>query len=190
MKQVYILLTRTNTIPARMIQRFTGDRYTHASLGLDRNLLRLYSFARKHPDFPLIAGFLLENIHTGVFGRNRHAPAALYALDIPDEAYAALERELELMAQESERYHYSFLGLAAAACRIPLSRKYHYVCSHFVAEMLHRYGQISFDCDHSLIKPSDLQNLPGARLIYEGPLYKCAERKANKRALVPSLGVS
>lgn len=186
MKQVYILLTRTNTVCARLIHGITGDRYTHVSLGLDRNLTRLYSFARKNPNWPLVAGFLLENIHTGVFGRNKYAPCVLYELDVTDESYAWLERELELMAADSERYRYSFIGLATCAFRIPLRRKYHYVCSQFVAAMLSRANMLKFDKDISLVKPNDFLKIPQLRSVYEGKLFQCVPQTYVPQTVIPT----
>ena len=55
---VYILLTRTDTLFARLLHGLGKHRYTHASLALDRDLGRLYSFARRYEPFMLPGGFI------------------------------------------------------------------------------------------------------------------------------------
>ena len=47
-RYIYVLLSRTHTMPARLIRLFTGEPYSHTSIALDIELKSLYSFARKH----------------------------------------------------------------------------------------------------------------------------------------------
>ena len=78
---VYILLTRTDTLFARLLHGVGGNKYTHASLALDRDLVRMYSFARRYEPFMLPGGFIRENIHAGVFGRCGGADSLLLCVE-------------------------------------------------------------------------------------------------------------
>ena len=69
MKKVYVLLTRTTTMFSKLINSITKDKYTHASIGLDRHFEKLYSFGRRHKNFPLLCGFTEEKpVQTGCSG--------------------------------------------------------------------------------------------------------------------------
>ena len=70
MPNVYLLLSRTDTLFARAMHGLTGNRYTHVSLALDRDLEQMYSFARRYEIAPLPAGFIRENLYDGVYGRS------------------------------------------------------------------------------------------------------------------------
>ena len=48
-RTIYLLLTRSTTIPSRLIHLATRADYTHVSLGLDGPAGSFYSFARKYP---------------------------------------------------------------------------------------------------------------------------------------------
>ena len=45
---VYIVLSKTQTLPSRVIKLWTREPYAHTSLAMDVELKEMYSFARKH----------------------------------------------------------------------------------------------------------------------------------------------
>lgn len=59
-RNVYIVVTRTNTIPSRVIRIYTGSPYNHVSLTLDGRLEDMVSFGRLHPFTPVPGGFVHE----------------------------------------------------------------------------------------------------------------------------------
>lgn len=170
MKSVYILLTRTNTIPARLIHVITGDAYTHASIALDKDLNELYSFARRNMHIPLIAGLIHEDINTGVFAKNQDAPCALYEIQVSDDVYESIKSKVEYMMRNYDLYRYNFLGLAMNFFGIAYERQYHFVCSQFVAHLLEKCGAVNLHKNINLIKPADFCNLPGVNEVYKGRL--------------------
>jgi hypothetical protein len=170
MKSIYVLLTRTNTVPARLIHAITGDDYTHASISLDKDLNDLYSFARRSMRMPLIAGLIHENIYTGIFAQNLDAPCVLYEIRVHDTVYDSIKSAIERMMQDYDLYRYNFLGLAMNFFGIPYGRKYHFLCSQFVAHILDKYGALRFNKNINLIKPADFCNLPDLNEIYRGRL--------------------
>jgi len=170
MKSVYILLTKTNTIPARIIRKVNGDTYSHASLALDKELTELYSFARRNIRFPLIAGFIREDIDVGIFARNGDAPCALYELEINDDTYEAIQSRIKDMLNNYDAYKYNILGLLLYNFGIPIERRYHFVCSQFVAHILYTNGALKFPKKINLIRPADFCDLPELHEVYKGRL--------------------
>ena len=61
MKKFYILLSRTNTFPAKVIRRITGATYSHTSFTIYPRTDHFYSYARRHVDLPMFAGFVSYN---------------------------------------------------------------------------------------------------------------------------------
>lgn len=55
---VYIVLSKTQTLPSRVIKLWTREPYAHTSLAMDVELKEMYSFARKHLYNPFDCGFL------------------------------------------------------------------------------------------------------------------------------------
>lgn len=179
MKTVYLLLTRSGTLLARVIHALTGDDFTHASLGVDPSLGEFYSFARLHARVPLPAGFVRETTGGGYFGRHGSMACALYAMDVPDEAFARIGRRLEEMRAADRAYRYSVMGLLLCRLALPLERKRRMFCSQFVARLLEQSGAMALPKPPSLMRPADFAHLPGLRLVYFGELRgaaNCAAR--------------
>ena len=53
---VYIVLSKTQTLPSRVIKLWTREPYAHTSLAMDVELKEMYSFARKHLYNPFDCG--------------------------------------------------------------------------------------------------------------------------------------
>ena len=78
-RYIYVLLSRTHTVPARLIRFFTREPYSHTSIALDIELREMYSFARKHVYNPFDCGFIDEDIERGVFGMDKNISCRVYA---------------------------------------------------------------------------------------------------------------
>lgn len=170
MKTVYVLLSRSDTLCARMIRLATAAKFNHVSICLDEDLGRFYSFARRRMHNPLIAGFIAENLRSGILGRNGYQPCLLFALDIPDEAHTHLQAVVDAFFAEYHRYRYNFIGVPLCYLGIPFERRHHYLCSQYVAFMLRLTGSCTLPRPVSLMKPMHITQIPELRLVYSGPL--------------------
>ena len=52
MKRIYILLTKTKSVPSRIIGLFTRAAYTHAAIAFEDEPEVFYSFSRLRERFP------------------------------------------------------------------------------------------------------------------------------------------
>ncbi len=163
---VYILLTRSGTWFSRLIHFATRDNFTHASIGLDGPQGPFYSFARKHQHFALPAGLVQER----VTAQRRADPCCLYELRVSEETYRLLRRRLAGMYARREEYHYNLLGALSCGLNLPLSRRRHYFCSQFVAELLQGSGAAALPREPSLVRPADLERVRGLRTVHRGML--------------------
>lgn len=174
MRTIYLLLTRSESMLSRAIYCLTGDAYTHVSISLDASPREFYSFARLHPSTPVPAGFVRETLDDGYFGRHRGMPCALYALEVPEEAYQRIAARLDWMRGRAEQFHYSLMGLILCGLDFAHERSRHYFCSQFVGELLRMSGTVRLPKPSSLMHPMDYAALPGLRRIYEGQLCGAA----------------
>lgn len=172
-KRVFILLSRTETVPARVIRKLKGDGYSHVSLAIEPSTDKFYSFARRRIHNPLIAGFVVENIHDGVFGNYPDCKSALYSLEVSEEAYQSISQTINHFITNYEKSKYSFIGMFALAFGIKIKLKNKFTCSQFVANTLKNANAVSFPKDPCLMLPNDFSKMPDLHLIYEGPLKNC-----------------
>jgi len=175
---LYVLFSRSDTWFSSLIYRFSPGEFTHAALALDRDLRYLYSFGRFNPHLPLPAGFVSENVHTGVYGRCGGSTCRVCRVPVSEENYRKVVRLLNYMQSLSGYYHYNLFGVALCALRISHKRKARFFCSQFVAEMLFRAGAVQLPRPAHMMRPADLMDLPELELIYEGPLRACDQPRA------------
>ena len=173
MKNIYILLSRTDTVPARIIRKFAKGEFSHTSVTLSPRTDRFYSYARRHVNNPLLAGFILENIHTKVFARYPNAHCAVIAISVSDEGYERAKRLIRDFIRHRKDATYNFLGAATVKMGLSIKRPYKFTCSQFVAFLLHYTGDVKLPKDPYLMLPNDFLNLPNAKIIYDGNLKDC-----------------
>ena len=173
MKTVYILLTRTGTVPAKIIHLFKGGTFTHTSLSLLPSTDHLYSYARRKINNPLKAGLITENIHTEVFAKYPDCHCALFALNVSDEAYDNMNNKIEYFFDNYKKAKYNFFGMIPLALGIKIRRRLKLTCSQFVAIVLDSSKEIELPKDPYLMLPNDFPHINGIRLVYEGKLKDC-----------------
>lgn len=168
MRKVYVLLTDTGTVLTKMIKLYTKKPHNHASIALDDQLWDVYSFGRKRPRNPFLAGFVRENIRGGIF---RNADCAIYCCTISEIQYDTICRKINEIEKNKGEYRYNLLGLFAVMFNLELDRKNAFFCSHFVAALLEESGvKINKQKPLSLVTPDDIKESTSLELVYEGKL--------------------
>lgn len=169
-RYLYVILARTPTLPAKIIRKFTGGRYAHASLSLDENLTRMYSFARLHKYLPLPGGFIREYVGKGVFGRFPNTEICIIKISTDSESYKKVESFVNLMYADRKLYKYNLSGVIFAAFNKQLSRKYKYYCSEFVRAALVKNNVVSDSSLPKVTKPMDYYNKFSSNIVYIGKI--------------------
>jgi hypothetical protein len=174
MRKVYVLLTDTGTVLTKMIKLYTKKPHNHASIALDDQLWDVYSFGRKRPRNPFLAGFVRENIRGGIF---RNADCAIYCCTISEKQYDLICQKIREIEKNKGEYRYNLLGLFAVMFNLEIDRKNAFFCSHFVAALLEESGvKINKQKPLSLVTPDDIKDSASLELVYEGKLSSyCAE---------------
>lgn len=174
MKKIYILLSRTDTIPARFIRKFAKGEFSHVSVSLLPRTDHFYSYARRHINNPMFAGFISENIHTKVFARYPDAHCAVLSISVTDEGYERAKKLIRYFRAHRKEATYNFIGAATVKLGLSLKRKYKFTCSQFAAFLLHYTGDVVLPKDPYLMLPNDFMDIEGANVIYDGKLKDCS----------------
>ena len=168
MKKIYILLMHTNTIPSNIVRFFTGYKYSHVALSLDKECIATYSFGRKKLNSILNGGFVEQYKDGEFFKKFNNTSCSIYEIEVTDEKYYQIEALLNEMKKDSEKYKYDFIGLICRYFNIKVVFRNHYVCSYFVAEILKDAGICEFDKEVCFVKPKDFEDLEGFKKVYTG----------------------
>jgi len=180
-RKLYIILSYSGTAPAKLIKLWTREPYSHASIAFEEDLSEMYSFARKGIWNPFNAGFIREDIHTGIFGKKENTKCNIYCIKVTEEQYLAVRKEIEKFKSMQDVFSYNYLGIWYAAINKSVPRKNKYFCSQFVAEVLKRSGINIFFKNSDLVRPRDIRLNPWLKTVYKGKLTDY-ERKVILRA--------
>ena len=163
---IYIVFSATPTRMGRLIRLATRNRYNHVSLSLDRDIRRMYSFARYHRTIPLYGGFVVESIlRYGSFAGN--ARVKICRLPVSEPQYTYLCNYLERLWSERENYIYNTpAALTSLIHRRPAIPKTH-TCITFVHEILTRY-RLAGANPNRCPTVRRLEELLSPYVIYEG----------------------
>lgn|SRR5690625_1247764 len=164
---LYILLTDTGTLFSKMIKFFTKAPYNHVSIGFDHELKELYSFGRKKPYNPFVAGFVKENIRHVVFC---HAKCALYRFQVDSHQRAGIYHLVKKLYHEREQYKYNLLGLMGVLLKKDFNRKKAFFCSQFIATVLAENGLQLVQKPPAFTTPADFQEVLASQIIFEGTM--------------------
>ncbi len=171
-REIYFMLTYTGSLLSRIIKRVTRRSYTHVSLGLDPGLKDVYSFGRKRPKNPIIAGFVREDIKDGVYKVFENTTCTILTYEVNEEQYKKIQGNIERFEMDKDSYRYNFLGLWFASVGLTFNRDKHYFCSEFVATILEDSDVELFDKPTSLVSPVDFMDCEELTPVYEGELSK------------------
>lgn len=181
MKEIYIVLTYTGTIPSKIIKYYTKHTYSHVSISLDRGLNKMYSFARLKQYNFLVGGLIKEEIDKGTFKRFKNTITQVYSMKVTEEQYEKINKIIEIMYSKKEKYKFNMIG----AILISLNRKYEkedrFYCAEFVKYILGEAG-VNIEMVPELTRPEDFRKLNNLGLIYEGLLreYNLEQTKPEK----------
>lgn len=138
-RYLYVIFSATPYRMGRFIRCVTGDPYNHVSIATERDLHRLYAFARRYYCTPLYGGFVTEAPcrfhHNG-----DTAQIALYRLPLTESQWEILQRRLHDMEDSPHRYLYNHLSAALAPFHRKISVPDAFTCAEFTVSILQELG--------------------------------------------------
>ena len=167
-RYIYLVFSKTGTWLSRLISAVSDIRYPHASLSFNSSFTEMYSFGRLDPDNPFSGGFVVENLHDGLFSRFSSCRCMILRIKVTEEQYRALQDYIAEFSKEKEKYKYNFLGLYGILLNKPIKRKNYYFCSQFISEALIKSKVLEHEKAPELTRTDDLYSIKNKELLYEG----------------------
>jgi len=169
-REIYIVLTKTQTMLSRAIRLATKYKYNHTSLALDIGLEPMYSFGRLRPHNPFIGRFVEESIHRGFFKSFPMTCCLVLELSVDDETYVKLQTLIIGFKSKQKDYKYNIRGLFLAGVKIDMKyRKNKFYCTQFVKHVLNEAG-VDISILPECVTPNDFNQIEGVKTVYEGLL--------------------
>lgn len=167
---VYIVTCYTASAFGMAIQKFTGSLYSHAALGFDETLNKLYSFNVAHSDGKN-GGLSLESIQQYVKD-NDNADLNVSVVYLKEKDHRKLQERLDMYLKNAEKTSYNFRNIFNIVVNKAEdgSEQFSMVCSQFVDSMFKAINVDLTNKPSNLVTPGDLSiiNNPKVYKIYEG----------------------
>ncbi len=136
MKNMYIIISKTNTKMGRFIRTITQYEYNHVSLALNNELSPMYSFARYHQNRAFIGGFVEESWLRYLLP-NKDVDVIVFLIPLSQEKYQHLEELLNEFIKNKDQHRYNFIETIRTY--LPMSynlESNNHTCLSFVVSIL------------------------------------------------------
>lgn len=151
-KAVSIVLVQGNSLLGKTIRKVQGTEFSHASISLDEDLKRIYSFNMRGGNNGLTYESVKAYIEDGV------SKIGVYTFLVSDKVYKQLEKILDNFNLYKNKTKYSILNLLTIPFNIDLDLDMKMVCSEFVDKLL-KLSEIDLtNKKSSLVSPKDFIN--------------------------------
>lgn len=169
---IYIILTRTNTMFAKTIRFISKDTFSHASICLDINKDKMYSFGRKSYYNVFNTGFIEETTTTNVFGKHNELPCVILEMKVTEEEYNNIKNTIEDFKSKDKLYRYNYIGLISNRLNKTYFNDHRFFCSEFVYHILESNLQLECNLSRTFIKPETFFTFKECEVIYKGDLKR------------------
>lgn len=169
-KYVYLVLSSSSSVPARLIKFFSRNKLNHSSITLDITLHKMYSFGRLKMYNAFYAGLVKENKDEGFYKKFKDTYINLYRLPVSREVFEKTDEYLLNAYENRKSFKYNFLGVMLVPFQRPVARKNQYFCSEFVATVVNECGIRPIKRNVHTYRPHYFEELTDMELIYDGML--------------------
>lgn len=167
---IYLVLSSSSSIPAKIIKKVTHNKLNHSSISLDLSLKNMYSFGRLKMWNAFYAGFVIEDKDKGFYEKFTDTYINLYRFPVSQEIFNKTEGYLNKCVEEKDSFKYNFIGAILSKFGIPLKREKQYFCSEFVAIVFKECGIRKVKSNIHTYHPYNFLELDNKELIYDGML--------------------
>ena len=102
-KYIYVVLIESYTGLGILLKKFTGYRYEHIAVSLDKSLKEFYSFSRKQHHHPFKAGFMKEYRDYYAFEEYQKFYSKIFAIPVTDEQYYDIKKFIDRLLNDDEQ---------------------------------------------------------------------------------------
>ncbi|HWT75067.1 MAG TPA: hypothetical protein VN258_10170 [Mobilitalea sp.] len=134
-KYIYVAFLVTNTNMGKLIRLFTRNEYSHVTLAFNKELSRMYSFARYHVNSPISGGFVVE-LPDRYLLNNEDVMVKLCKLPVTEEEFKRIHQEIVYFHTNREEMLYNTPNAVLSLLRRRLHVKNAYTCLEFVTHLL------------------------------------------------------
>ena len=181
LKPVYIFLSYAGVGFGKFVKFMTHAPYSHASIGFDSGLTKMWTFAGREGKTMIPFGFAEESLQMYL----KKAPECTYALYVyftDPESYDMMKAKVKDFISRSTEFVYDVPGVVKTFFGMHNANDKRFFCSEFVSMILNsgKNGKVT-QKDPDLMKPMDIPEVKGIHLVDMGKLTGYDKSFVDKR---------
>lgn len=141
MKNLYIILTKTNTKFAKLIRLCAKQNYSHVSISLDDTLKDIYAFGRPQHNSIFLGGLVKESLDRYTLRKDYPIPIKILKIQISNCEYEWIKEQIEKIYGNSE-YMYNLYSILTYPIAKGISVEHSFTCVEFAAYILQHLGYL------------------------------------------------
>lgn len=147
-RNIYIMLSCTNTSIGKLIRLFSNYKFNHISLSSSSSLQPLYSFARYNYNSPFVGGFVEESIRRYLFYK-KNTKVRIYKIEVDEKTFKKFQLIMKNYSDKNSEYIYDTFGIFYGSI---LTNPYQQTCLSFSVSVLKELSLLSSNAHVKNIK--------------------------------------
>lgn len=166
MRNLYIILSRTNTKVARTIRMVAKQKYSHVSISLEDDFSHIYAYGRPQHNAFLIGGLVEESLDRYTLRKDNPIPIKILKFKINDYQYMWIKNKINTMLRNPE-YMYNLYSIITYPITKGIFVKNAFTCVEFAVYIMQHLGYLT-DKPACKYKPDELSEIFNNYAIFEG----------------------
>lgn len=170
MRNLYVILPRSETFVAKVARKLTKYPYSHVTLSLDDDLEVFYSYSRLRNDSPLISGFAKEYRSHLASKEGVKLTCKIFKIPITNMEYKKIKKFIS-DNEKDDLMLFNYLSMATLTIIGGFEVYKTQNCCGFVAQALELTDKIKLDKPYYRYLPEDFDKMLSKKyLFFEGEL--------------------
>lgn len=165
MKNIYVILPRSETFVAKIGRILTKYEYSHITISFDDELQTFYSFSRIYNDAPIISGFVKEYRSHLASKKDVKLKCKIFKIKVTDNEYKLIKKDFNDI-KNNDKLMFNYISMILLPILGGVYIKDTYNCCHYVAKLLSNIKSIKFGKKLYKYKPKDFDMLLSEKYLY------------------------
>ncbi len=167
-KNIYLVISRTQTKFARCIRYFGDVKYNHSAIGLDKELKELYAFSRPQHRAIFLGHLVRETLDRYTLKKECSVPVIIFKIPVTETQHQNISDYIHDIACDPE-YMYNLFSVLTYPLTQGFSTYKTFNCTEFAAHVLKKLDY-PLDQPAYRYKPDDFLDILKDNIVFDGDL--------------------
>ena len=171
MQYLYFVISQTPTKFGSIVRKLGKIKYNHASVSLDPQLTKMFSFGRLQHNTLLLAWLMPEHLHRFTLRKYKKVDCTIFRIPVSEEQYYRVCNTITTIKNDP-KYMYNYLSVLLFPIFHGFEVYKSYSCIEFVMHILNDDLQLPIEKRLCSYTPDDLLKMLSSYVYYSGNMIE------------------